>query len=255
MNTVIQVPSGWKAQDCSASGWKVEVLKCRPPKCSEEWQNSTRFLPPTPGWLVRLPFSLHSYSLRPCKSDFIWKYGRSRYKQDEVVLDVAGGGGGPWSNDWCSNKKRESGHRHRLKEGNHVMAEADFGVVTTTTQRMLRTAGSQEVPQESGRILPASLWRKKHGPAGTLIPSLQNWESTFLLLQNTQFVIMCYSSPRKQIFFKLLLERKACCGGLYNDLQLCPKLQQYGGCKIKAQETFCQRSMKTLAFGKNGNEE
>lgn len=48
VNTIIHVPSGWKAQDCPVSGWKVEVLKCRPPKCSER-QNSTRFLPPTPG--------------------------------------------------------------------------------------------------------------------------------------------------------------------------------------------------------------
>ena len=41
------------------------------------------------------------------------------------------------------------GHRHTLKEDNHVMAEADFGVATTTTQRMLRIAGNQEIPQES----------------------------------------------------------------------------------------------------------
>jgi len=41
------------------------------------------------------------------------------------------------------------GHRHTLKEDDHVMAEADFGVATTTTQRMLRIAGNQEIPQES----------------------------------------------------------------------------------------------------------
>lgn len=52
-----------------------------------------------------------------------------------------------------------------------------------------------------GRILPQSLQRQR-GPTDTWISAFwppQLWEDMFVLFWATQFVVRCYSSPRKQI--------------------------------------------------------
>lgn len=120
-------PKWWKAQDCSVSIRKMQCLSADPLSARRVTEFNkipttyTRFISVCP---LLPPFHIHWEPVNLTSFE-IWSF------QIQITCEVVLDAGGPDTMIGVL-MRRESGHRHTLKEDNNVMAEADFGVATTT---------------------------------------------------------------------------------------------------------------------------